>query len=272
MSAKFDDLEKEIKKKDEKINQLEKTIENLAEKQKLSSEIDDLEQYSRRNCLVLHGVNESNNENTNEIIIKTFSEELGVEIKEDDLDRSHRLGKPKRKDNKLRPIIVKFARYAVRREKNHFSGFIQRRLDLIFISNNIQEYLKKVSILPSFCSDHSPISCILESSSKIQLGKNVWKFNSSLINDEKYVTQMKQHISEVKSQFSPAFENKARIQWEFLKYKIRKFTIEFSKNKAKRKREKLSRLKVKLTELEQNLSNGKVKEQYNAYRGEINEI
>ena len=117
MSAKFDDLEKEIKKKDEKINQLEKTIENLAEKQKsLSSEIDDLEQYSRRNCLVLHGVNESNDENTNEIIIKTFSEELGVEIKEDDLDRSHRLGKPKRKDSKPGPIIVKFARYAVRRE------------------------------------------------------------------------------------------------------------------------------------------------------------
>ena len=44
MSAKFDNDEKEIKKKDEKINQLEKTIENLAEKQKnLSSEIDDLE-------------------------------------------------------------------------------------------------------------------------------------------------------------------------------------------------------------------------------------
>ena len=91
-------------------------------------------------------------------------------------------------------------RYTFR--KNHFSGFIQRRLDYIFISNNIQEYFEKVSILPSFCSDHSPISCILESSSKIQLGKNFWKFNSSLINDEKYVTQIKQHISEVKSQFN----------------------------------------------------------------------
>ena len=117
MSAKFDDLEKEIKKKDEKINQLNKTIENLVEKQKrLSSKIDDLEQYSPRNYLVLHVVNESNDENTDEIIIKTFSEELGVEIKEADLDRSHRLGKPKRKDNKPRPIIVKFARCAVRRE------------------------------------------------------------------------------------------------------------------------------------------------------------
>ena len=97
MSAKFDSLEKEINKKDEKINQkkpLEKTTENLVEKQKsLLSDIDNLEQYSQQNCLVLHGVNKSNNENTNEILIKTFSEELGVKIKEDNLDRSHRLGK-----------------------------------------------------------------------------------------------------------------------------------------------------------------------------------
>ena len=90
--------------------------------------------------------------------------------------------------------------------KSNFFVFIQCRLDYTFISNNIQQYFKKVSILPSFCSDHSPISCILESSSKIQLGKNVWKFNSSLINDEKYVAQMKQYVSEVKSQFNPAFE------------------------------------------------------------------
>ena len=106
MSKKFGDLEKEIKKNDEKINQLEKTIENLVEKQKsLSSDVDDLQQYSQRNCLVFYGANESNGENTNKILIKTFSEELGFEIEEDDLDRSHGLGKPKRKDNKPRPIL-----------------------------------------------------------------------------------------------------------------------------------------------------------------------
>ena len=117
MSKKFGDLEKEIKKKDEKINQLEKTIENLVEKQKsLSFDVDDLQQYSQRNCLFFYGANESNGENTNEILIKTSSEELGFKIEEDDLDRSHGLGKPKRKDNKPRPIIVKLTRYAVRRE------------------------------------------------------------------------------------------------------------------------------------------------------------
>ena len=118
-------------------------------------------------------------------------------------------------------------------KKNHFSGFIQDRLDYIFISNNMQEYFKKVSILPSFRSDHSPISCILEYSSQIQLGKNFLKFNSSFIYNEKYVTQMKQHINEIKSQFNPASGNKAHVQWEFLKYEIWEFSIEFSKNKAK---------------------------------------
>ena len=111
-------------------------------------------------------------------------------------------------------ILLIFGEYATRiysdilLEKNHFSGFIQSRLDYIFISNNIQyciSKMEKVRILASFCSHHSPISCILESFSKIQLGKNFWKFSSSLINVEKYVTQMKQHISEFKSQFNPAF-------------------------------------------------------------------
>ena len=59
------------------------------------------------------------------------------------------------------------------------------------------------------------------------------KFNSSFIYNEKYVTQMKQHINEIKSQFNPASGNKAHVQWEFLKYEIWEFSIEFSKNKAK---------------------------------------
>ena len=47
-------------------------------------------------------------------MIYYYAEELSIDIKQDDLDRSHRLGKVKRNDNKPRPIIRKFARYAVR--------------------------------------------------------------------------------------------------------------------------------------------------------------
>ena len=46
---------------------------------------------------------------------------------------------------KIRNLSLK--RYTFR--KSDFSGFIQRRLDFIFISNNIQDYFRIVSILPS---------------------------------------------------------------------------------------------------------------------------
>ena len=45
-------------------------------------------------------MNETNAECTDDIIIKICAEELGIDVKQEDLDRSHRLGKVKRNDNK----------------------------------------------------------------------------------------------------------------------------------------------------------------------------
>ena len=138
--------------------------------------------------------------------------------------------------------------------KNYFSGFIQRRLDYIFVSNNIQENIKDTNILPSFCSDHSSLFINCQTSNDFHLGKYFWKFNSSLTKDEEYVKQMKEHIQNVKHQFDSIFKEKPQAQWEFLKYEIRKFSMAFSKKKSKEKRENLARLEEKLNELEQNLT------------------
>ena len=114
-SNKFDELERENKKKNAKIKELEETIDILTEKNKsLTSDVDELEQYSRRNCLLLHGVQENKSENTNDIVLKTMSEELDIEIKENGLDRTDRIGNRNRKDGKPRAIIVKFTRYTTR--------------------------------------------------------------------------------------------------------------------------------------------------------------
>ena len=43
------------------------------------------------------------------------------------------------------------------------------------------------------------------------------------------------------------------------------FAVEFSENKSKLRREKLSHLEGKVKELEQDLSNDEAKKQYNAY-------
>ena len=143
LSKKIDELETEIKNKDEKIQLLENRVEILEkEKESQGKEIDDLEQYSRRNCLLLHGVVETNAECTDDIIIKTCAEELGIDVKQEDLDRSHRLGKVKRNDNKPRPIIVKFARYAVRNKV--FSNKKKLKGKKLLITESLTVYRMKL--------------------------------------------------------------------------------------------------------------------------------
>ena len=55
----------DISTTDAKVTSLQTKIDNLeAEKSKLADEIDELEQYSRRNCLLIHGIPESDKEDT----------------------------------------------------------------------------------------------------------------------------------------------------------------------------------------------------------------
>ena len=52
------------------INSLEEKVLGLTEKvDKLSSLVDRQEQYSRRNCILIHGLKENQNEDTDEVII-----------------------------------------------------------------------------------------------------------------------------------------------------------------------------------------------------------
>ena len=140
---KIDELETEIKNKNEKVLLLENRVEILEEeKESQGKEIDDLEQYSRRNCLLLHGVVKMNAECTDDIIIKTCAEELGIDVKQEDLDRSHRLGKVKRNDNKPPPIVVKFAHYAVRNKV--FSNKKKLKGKKLLITESLTVYRMKL--------------------------------------------------------------------------------------------------------------------------------
>ena len=77
--------------------------------------MDQQAQFSRRNCLLFHGIKEEKDEDTDSIIINTVKEDMDIEILPNDLDRSHRIGNPKTK-KKETPIIVKFIRYSLRHD------------------------------------------------------------------------------------------------------------------------------------------------------------
>ena len=65
----------------------------------METQVDQQAQYSRRNCLLFHGVKEEKDEDTESIIINTVKEEMDIEIFPNDLDRSHRIGNPKKRKN-----------------------------------------------------------------------------------------------------------------------------------------------------------------------------
>ena len=89
--------------------------------QSLTDEVDELEQYSRRNCLVFHGLPENSaaagNDNTTEVILKVAGS-LGVHLDAGSIDHSHRMGRTSPEyagTRNPRPVIVKFTSYEPRR-------------------------------------------------------------------------------------------------------------------------------------------------------------
>ena len=133
IAANYDDQKKENEALHGKIAILEERQEMMKSKCRAYEEsfleqadqIDALEQYSRRNCLLLHGIPEAVDEKTDDLVRSTIASNLDINIKAKAIDRSHRLGKPKT-DGKPRPIIAKFVRYNARRNvfvnKKSFKG------------------------------------------------------------------------------------------------------------------------------------------------------
>ena len=126
ISDRFDDYEADRKKKNETINRLENEVSVLNVKvSELTSAVEKQEQYSCRNCLLLHGINENKDEDTDKISLNTLNEHLQLELTDLNIERSHRIGKPK-PNGKPRPIIIKFVRYNLRRkvheQKKMFKG------------------------------------------------------------------------------------------------------------------------------------------------------
>ena len=76
-------------KKGQEIAELKEDLASLKEKFiPIDKTLDCQEQYSRRNCLFVHGVDEKNNEDTDQAIINIVRNGLGEEISIHDIDRT----------------------------------------------------------------------------------------------------------------------------------------------------------------------------------------
>ena len=125
---------------------------------KLKDRVDDNEQRNRNLCLLLHGVPESPNEDTDDHVLNVIQNELNIDITISEIERSHRLGvkQPQRMlrstQEYARPIIVRFSSF--RKRKEVFSNKKKLKGKRISFSENLtkarygiyQEAVKKIGI------------------------------------------------------------------------------------------------------------------------------
>lgn len=100
-------VKKAMETKDREIMALREELKTVKEK------ANELEQYSRRNCLIISALPESSGEDVSRLV-KQLGEAAGVEINTADIDAAHRLGKPS--TNKPRNVIVKFTTFVKRQQ------------------------------------------------------------------------------------------------------------------------------------------------------------
>lgn len=123
----------------EKVSTLESRIDSL------EYQLDDLEQYSRRNCIKITGVAEGKEENTDEVALNVINKLIlgpdKTSISLDKVERSHRVGKPR--DDRPRDIIVKLTSYRDRAlvyaKKSNLKTYNQNELNAhkIFINESL---------------------------------------------------------------------------------------------------------------------------------------
>ena len=81
ISKKFDEFENDRHEKDKIIKNLTNKISEMTQRiDKLENLVDRQEQCSWRNCLLVHGIAKTNDENTDDLVLKTINEKLDVDM------------------------------------------------------------------------------------------------------------------------------------------------------------------------------------------------
>jgi len=102
--------------------------------------------------------------------------------------------------------------------------------------------MKQVKIIPPIKSDHSAITLLFNGTEEQRYGLSHRKFNSNLTKDEEYIKLITESVPVWIEELKDVSEK--RVLWDLIKYRIRRVSMRYSKEKARLR--KLKYLKLKL--------------------------
>ena len=112
------------------------------------------------------------------------------------------------------------------------SPFVFCRLDYWLTSFHLFDNVKNVDIVPAIKTDHSAITIEFESIDQQLKGSGSWKLNVSLLLKKDYIEEMEFNIPIWRNESISFFQDQ-QMSWEWIKYRIREFSINFSKRIAR---------------------------------------
>ena len=95
LASQVSKLQKSLKKSDQKIKELKTENEKLKQALNINTlDIDNLQQYSRRENIRIHGIPESKGKKDDgEEVVIELAEKLGINMESYDIQRAHRMGR-----------------------------------------------------------------------------------------------------------------------------------------------------------------------------------
>ena len=128
----------------------------------------------------------------------------------------------------------------------HTNGTSKARLDRIYVSNDLVGKIINNKIELANESDHKIVYSTLAKS--IENGPGQWIFNNTLLEDDKFIQEIKEIIGSFQNN-KDDYQNNITM-WEFLKQNMASFAKTYSMKKSRDERKKIEEVKLKIEVLE----------------------
>ena len=150
---------------------------------------------------------------------------------------------------------------------------IKERIDLIFVSNSLQDYVTETGILPvhKACSDHGVPYVKIKGFGIPSRGPGLWKLNNQLLQDKTYIAEINDMIPKWTMDAETDLSGNIAGQWGYIKYKIGEFSRDYGAKVKKAKQLMKLEIENQLKILDKNL-NSCNKAQYQGLKEQLDEI
>ncbi|KAK3091783.1 hypothetical protein FSP39_016101 [Pinctada imbricata] len=142
-SVRIDKNELDIAALTDENNELRSNLERAEDRiEDLNVQIEELEQYGRRNSLRFHNLTLGDVENTDTEIVRICKEKLNIDITPDDICRSHPVGRPNNRGKSQ--VICRLRNWKIKNQIYSKKKLLKNDNDRILITEDLTKYRQSI--------------------------------------------------------------------------------------------------------------------------------